>query len=104
MVSADLACRDAQFPADGRTQLPDDDVDVAAARGQQAEQALQGILAEVAPEQPPHVRLGKAEQARRLRLGNAALVDNGVDAADEVRFALTDPLDWLQHGIVGSEL
>ena len=55
VASVDLTCRDAQLPASGRARLADDDVDIAAERGQQAEQALQGILAEVAPEQPRHV-------------------------------------------------
>ena len=48
VASVDLTCRDAQLPASGRARLADDDVDIAAERGQQAEQALQGILAEVA--------------------------------------------------------
>ena len=52
VASVDLTCRDAQLPASGRARLADDDVDIVAERGQQAEQALQGILAEVAPEQP----------------------------------------------------
>ena len=78
---------DAQLPAGGRARLSDDDVDIdiAAERDEQAEQALQGILAEVAPQEPRHVGPGKAEQATGLGLGSAALAQDVVDAADQLR-------------------
>ena len=51
--------------------------------GQEAEQPLQRILAEVAPEQLRHVGPGQAEQPPGLGLGNAALADDGIDAGGE---------------------
>ncbi len=76
---------DAQLPIGGRARLPDDDVDIAAKRGEQAEQALQGILAEVAPQEPRHVGLGKAEHAPGLGQSDSALAHDGVNAADQLR-------------------
>ena len=68
--------------------MADDDVDIAAERGQQEEQALQGILAEVAPEQPRHVGLGEAEQARRaLDNDGRARLDDAVDIVTRRRQA-----------------
>ena len=86
VASVDLTCRDAQLPASGRARLADDDV--AAERGQQAEQALQGILAEVAPEQPRHVGLGEADHARRaLDNDGRARLDDAVDIVTRRRQA-----------------
>ena len=88
VASVDLTCRDAQLPASGRARLADDDVDIAAERGQQAEQALQGILAEVAPEQPRHVGLGEADHARRaLDNDGRARLDDAVDIVTRRRQA-----------------
>ena len=88
VASVDLTCRDAQLPASGRARLADDDVDIAAERGQQAEQALQGILAEVAPEQPRHVGLGEADYARRaLDNDGRACLDDAVDIVTRRRQA-----------------
>ena len=61
--------------------MPDDDVDIAPEGGHEPEQALQRILAEVAAKEPRDVGLGQAEQSRGLGLGDAALADDGVDAA-----------------------
>ena len=74
--SADFGCGDAKLPAGGRTRLPDDDVDIAAERGQEAEQALDRILAKVAAKEPRDVGLGQAEDARGLGLGDATLPDD----------------------------
>ena len=84
-MSDGLGGGDAQLPTGGRARLADDDVDIAAERGEQAEQALERILAEVALQKPRHVGLGKAEQAPGLGLGDAALAHDGVDAADQLR-------------------
>ena len=89
VASVDLTCRDAQLPASGRARMADDDIDIAAERGQQAEQALQeGILAEVAPEQPRHVGLGEADHARRaLDNDGRARLDDAVDIVTRRRQA-----------------
>ena len=64
--------------------MADDDVDIAPERVEQAEQALQRILAEVAPQQPRHVGLGQAHQPCGLGLGDAAIAHDVVDAADQL--------------------
>ena len=48
---------DAELAAGGRAWLPDDDVDVAPKRCQEAEQTFERVLAEVAPQEPGHVGL-----------------------------------------------
>ena len=75
---------DAVLSAGSRARREDDDVDIAFERGQQTEQTLERVLAEVAAPQPRHVGLGEPEQARGLGPGDAALADDGVDAADEL--------------------
>ena len=80
--SAGFGWGDTKPSAGCRTRLADDDIDIAAERGQEPEQALQRILAEVAAKEPRDVGLGQAEQSRGLGLGDAALAGEGVDAAD----------------------
>ena len=81
---------DSELPPGSQLRLPDDDVDVAPERAQQAKQALQRMFTEVAAQEARNVERGQVEQSRGLGLGDAALADDVVDTAhqpglDEVR-------------------
>ena len=94
MGSGGFGGSDPQFPfARGRVRLADDEVDVAAERGQKPPQQPQRVRPGIVPE-----RRREAEQPPRFGAGEAAPAEDGVDPGDRLG------LDEMRLDVRGAEV